>query len=870
MKTDNPHPIYLKDYTPPSHSILSVELTFSLQPSATRVKNRMHVVRDSGSAESALELQGDQLRLLNVWVDDVELQADAFSVSEEGLTLHEIPSDCWLTVETEIDPASNHALEGLYRSGALYCTQNEPEGFRRITYFLDRSDVMARYTTKIIADKSDCPVLLSNGNLIDQGELEDGRHWVVWEDPFPKPSYLFALVAGDLGWIQDTFVTQSGRSIDLRIYCDPGNESRCHHAMESLKKAMQWDEQVYGLEYDLDIYMIVAVDSFNMGAMENKGLNIFNTSCVLADEKTATDDNYLRVEAVIAHEYFHNWTGNRVTCRDWFQLTLKEGLTVFRDQEFTADMHSSAVKRIQDVRALRSRQFLEDAGPMAHPIQPQSYIEINNFYTSTVYNKGAEVIRMLYTLLGKKTFLLGIQKYFERYDGQAVTTEDFLKAMEEVSGRDFSQFRRWYYQAGTPQVSVSSNYNPSKKIVELTIHQTTPPTADGSSKKPFHFPFAVGLLSPAGNELSNHQQLLEVTQEKETFVIEEVEEDPILSLNRHFSAPVQVNRQAQEDDQYILMAYDSDPFNRWDAGQQVGLDLLLQLADKESSDKPLENHSKYIEALGKILQDSKLDSSLKACALLLPDEEALAREQDPIQFDANRKVREWVKAEFAATYKNDLRSLYEETKSTEPYRFSAEAMGCRSLKNTCLHYLAYCDNEVVQLCVDQYHQSDNMTDRFAAMQVLNHLDTLERDKVLKDFYEQWKKDPLVMTKWFALQASSRLPNRLEEVLHLEQDPAFSQKIPNLVRALYGNFAMNLPFLHSKDGSGYAFLAERVVSLDAFNPHMAAGLAGAFKRSAKVDDQRKENAKTELKRILALPNLSANTYEICSKTLTSIA
>ncbi|MGZ3634171.1 MAG: aminopeptidase N, partial [Parachlamydiaceae bacterium] len=595
LKNEDPKPVLLKNYTPPNYLIKKVHLCFDLEDEKTLVTSKMDFIRNPESTSNfSLVLNGEELKLHSIKLDGRLLSDAEYDVDEKILTIHNPPQAFTLQIENEINPKKNTALEGLYKSGGIFCTQNEPEGFRRITYFLDRSDVMAKYTTKIMADQKRYPILLSNGNEIGRGSLDNGRHWVEWQDPFAKPSYLFALVAGDLGLVSDTFTTMSGRKIDLRIYCDKGNEGKCAHAMQSLIKAMRWDEEVFGLEYDLDIYMIVAVDAFNMGAMENKGLNIFNTSCVLGDPSTATDANYARIETVIAHEYFHNWTGNRVTCRDWFQLTLKEGLTVFRDQEFSSDMQSRAVKRIEDVMTLRGRQFAEDAGPTAHPIKPKSYLEVNNFYTATVYNKGAEVIRMIQTLIGKEVFCRGITKYFELYDGQAVTTEDFIYAMEQVSGRNFTQFRRWYSQAGTPIVEIDSQYDANKKTLSLCVKQRCEPTADNSEKEPFHFPLALGLLGKDGHDLPLQiagkrlsQSLIEIAQPEETFVFENVEELPVLSINRNFAAPIKIEMDVSKSDLLFLMAHDSDPFNRWEAGQKLAKGVMLAMVNDLSEGKDL-------------------------------------------------------------------------------------------------------------------------------------------------------------------------------------------------------------------------------------------------------------------------------------------
>lgn len=875
-KTAIPQPILLADYRPPAFLQKEIKLTFDLDDHCTRVISQMQLYRNPvcNAAIPDLVLNGENMRLVSVKVDGRALTPEEYFLDAHTLTIKKLPSEFLLEIENEINPKSNLALDGLYKSGTIFCTQNEPEGFRKITYSLDRSDVMSKYTTKIIADKNLYPILLSNGNEIGRGMLPNQKHWVEWQDPFVKPSYLFALVAGDLGCVKDKFTTMSGRVIDLVIYCDKGNEFKCHHAMESLKKSMRWDEQVFGLEYDLDIYMIVAVDAFNMGAMENKGLNVFNTSCVLADPATATDGNFGRIEKVIAHEYFHNWTGNRVTCRDWFQLTLKEGLTVFRDQEFSSDMQSRALHRIENVLSLRSFQFAEDAGPTAHPIKPNSYIQINNFYTSTVYNKGAEVIRMIHTLIGKELFCKGITKYFELYDGQAVTTEDFLYAMEQVSGRDFTQFKRWYSQAGTPEICVSTLYDPIQKTYALTIKQKCEPTADKSPKEPFHFPIALGLLGKDGRDIplklngaNLTRPLIEVTQPEETFIFEDVPELPVLSINRDFSAPIKVNISYSPQEYTFLMAHDSDPFNRWEAGQKLATDLMLGMVTDLANGKDLELDPGFIQAFGAILEDTALDNGLKASALILPSESTLSQFQDIIDFDGIHLVREFVRCKLAEIYQKQFKDKYTALNTAEPYKFNAIEVGKRSLKDVCLNYLSCLETpENITLCEQQFNSATNMTDQFAALLFLTNIACPERVKALESFYTQWKHDTLVMNKWLAVQALSKLDGTFEAVNALLKDPVFDIKTPNLVRALIFSFTQNLIHFHRNDGVGYEFIADRIIEIDKLNPQIAAALAKSYAKYSQLDPMRKNAMKKALERIVAQPNLSTNVFEIISKSL----
>jgi len=848
--------IHIKDYRKPTYEISDVHLTFELDEERTIVTNQMKVKRVVDS-KKRLKLRGEGLKLLSLKIDGIEVPAKQYKVEEKRLIIHSLPSICLIETVCEINPKANTALEGLYLSGGIFCTQNEPEGFRRITYFLDRPDVMTSYTTKIIADKVKCPILLANGNEIKKGDLEDGKHFAVWKDPFVKPSYLFALVGGDLGLIRDRFTTKSGREIDLRIYCDKGNESKCSFAMECLIKSMKWDEDVFGLEYDLDIYMIVAVDTFNMGAMENKGLNIFNSSCVLADAEIATDDNYLRVETVICHEYFHNWTGNRVTCRDWFQLTLKEGLTVFRDQEFSSDMNDRAVKRIEDVIDLRTRQFPEDAGPNSHPIQPKTFIEINNFYTATVYDKGAEVIRMIHTLLGKETFCKGITTYFDLYDGMAVTTEEFIHSMEVASGRSLDQFRLWYSQKGTPILKIRTDYDHSSSTLSITISQKT---SVDEHHYDLNFPFNIGLLGSDGKEIMP-TKMLEITKRKETFTFEGITEIPKISLNRNFSAPVILNTKMTIDDYVFLMRHDTDPFVRFESGQEIALQLMLELVESLKHGEELTLPPQYIEAYRAILSDEKLSPALKEKLMLIPTEGDVGLHQSIIEFDEIHEVREWLCFSLATSCKDELISIYDTLNG------SADTIGKRKLKNRCLRLLTYLgDRPAFDRCIVQYNSSQNMTDAYAAMSALAEVESNETEEILSHFYDKWKDDNLVINKWFTVQAGSKREGTLEKVKDLLQDPAYNESIPNHARALLGAFTENHIHFHQKDGKGYEFMSDMVIHIDAKNPILAAKLAHSFDKFEKLDPVRKESMEYHMKRIVNTSGLSNNTFEIISKSL----
>lgn len=864
IEENKPQAKHLKDYKKPDFSISEVHLTFELDDTQTIVTSELEVKRETSDENAALILHGERLKLLSVQIDDSKLSQEAYSVDEKKLTIAKVPNQFKLKTKVEINPVKNTFLDGLYKSKGIFCTQNEPEGFRKITYFLDRPDVMSIYTTKIIAEKAKYPILLSNGNKIDFGDLDEKRHYAVWNDPFKKPAYLFALVAGDLSCIEDEYIRRSGKPVKLQIFCEKGAEDKCTFSMEALKKSMKWDEDVFDLEYDLDIFMIVAVEAFNAGAMENKGLNIFNISCILADINTATDDNFIRVEKVIAHEYFHNWTGDRVTLRDWFQLTLKEGLTVFRDQEFTSDMHSRAVHRIENVSILRAHQFAEDAGPTSHPIRPPSYIEMNNFYTTTVYDKGSEIIRMVYTLIGKESFFKGMKKYFELYDGKAVTCDDFIHAMELGSGKNLSQFKRWYEQKGTPNLSVSFEYYPEDKKFKIKTEQSNP--KEGKDAPPLHFPLTIGLLNEDGKDYSINN-LLEIKEKSQTFTFENIDQKPYVSLNRDFSAPIKIRSPLDIKDYLFLMAHDSNEFNRWESAQEVAMQIMLSLVDTWNNKTPVNLSADYISSFGLLLQDHEIDPSFKALALSLPTESLMGQRQNEIQFNDNYSVREWVKEELANAHEELFLEIYHKLNIEKPYQIEAKQMGERKLKNTCLSFLCQLNkSEYSDLCMSQFKQANNMTDQFAALSILNRLDLPERREAMELFYKKWRKEVLVITKWFSLEALSPLPGALSRVQNLIKDPAFDYKIPNISRAVLGSFFENHIHFHALDGSGYAFASEQIALLDEINPSVAARLSAAFRKYPKLDAKRKEMMKASLEKLLSKKNLSRNAFEIISKSL----
>ena len=880
MREATPQTVYLKDYTPPEYLIDQIELTFELDEERTLVKSNLRLRRnpECRAAGVSLELMGEELELVGVALDGVKLAEADFSVSQEAMIIHRVPRDkpFVVSIENLINPKANTALEGLYLSSSMLCTQCEAQGFRKITWFLDRPDVMTRFKTTLIADKSRYPVLLSNGNRIGQGELDGSRHWVSWEDPFAKPCYLFALVAGQLECVADEFVTMSGRRIELEIFVEPHNVDKCAHAMQSLKNAIRWDEETYGREYDLDLYMIVAVDHFNMGAMENKGLNIFNTKFVLARPDTATDSDYEHIEGVIGHEYFHNWSGNRVTCRDWFQLSLKEGFTVFRDQQFTGDRTSPAVKRIEDVNLLRTRQFAEDAGPLAHPIRPEAYIEINNFYTVTVYEKGAEVVRMLHTLLGAEGFRKGCDLYFDRHDGQAVTCEDFVKALEDANGVDLTQFRLWYSQAGTPLLTVRQHYDADARQLHLTIEQSCPATPNQAVKQALHIPVKLGLLASDGSVAAirmaggeSHREItLSVTEAEQTFVFEDLPEQPVVSVLRGFSAPVNVNMPRSLEELAFLLRHDSDGFNRWEAGQQLAVQVIFSLIADLQQQRPLHLNVLVVEAFRSVLMHEADDLSYQALLLSLPDESYLAGQMTVIDVDAIHHAREFVKTTLAESLQDEFKRVYLIHHRDESGKFDAAAIGRRRLKNACLSYLGQLESETSYgLALAQFDQARNMTDQMAAMSAIVNSHHPAKADCLERFYDQWQQEALVIDKWFALQASSKMPNTFATVQALMRHPAFDMKTPNRVRSLIGAFSQANPVhFHAKNGEGYRFLADRVIELNALNPQIASRMVTGLAQWRRYDAARQELMKQQLQRIVATEHLSKDVYEIASKSL----
>lgn len=880
--TEQPKTICLADYREPDFLIDSVVLNFDLDEATTRVSSVLSMRRNRHAEGQPLVLNGRDLELVSISVDGHSLDADKYVVDTESLTIPQLPDTFSLEIVTDIHPQDNTSLGGLYTSGGNFCTQCEAEEFRKITYYLDRPDVMARFTTKITADKARYPVLLSNGNLIDSGELDGGRHWASWEDPFPKPAYLFALVAGNLACVKDIFTTQSGREVDLHIYVQHHNVDKCDHAMRSLKKSMAWDEKVYGREYDLDLFMIVAVDDFNMGAMENKGLNVFNSRYVLARPDTATDQDYQGIEGVIGHEYFHNWSGNRVTCRDWFQLSLKEGFTVYRDEEFSADMGSRGVKRIEDVSILRTYQFREDGGPMAHSVRPESYVEINNFYTVTVYNKGAEVVRMLAHLVGDEGFRRGTDLYFDRHDGQAVTTDDFVKAIEDANDADFSQFKRWYSQAGTPVLNITQDYDAQQQVYRLTIKQHCPDTPKQKNKQAFHIPLAIGLLDAEGNDLplklvgeksvdtqNAAARILQITEKEQVFEFENIAQAPVPSLLRGFSAPVKLDADLSDEQFYFLMGHDSDPFNRWEAGQQVAVKIILQLVAQFQQGNALQLSDAYVAAVEKTLLDKNLDKALIAAALKLPSEAYLGEFMTVIDPVALHEARRFVRRSLAERLRSSFMTRYQANISAVEYRIDAESIGQRALKNICLSFLMELDDaETRTLCVSQFKAEHNMTDVMAALSCLVNTEGSEKETALAAFYDKWQTEPLVVDKWFNLQATSRLPDTLDKVVALTGHSAFTIKNPNKVRALIGAFCnANLVRFHADSGAGYAFLADHVLELDKLNPQVASRMSSAFSQWRKYDEGRQALMKAQLERILAEPRLSPDVFEVVSKSLT---
>ena len=860
MREPTPKTIHLKDYTPPAFLVSTVELEIEIRDEDAIVRARLMLNRNPDAAESAapLVLNGDELELQSIAIDGKKLAADAYSVDSERLTIPAVPDTFKLETVVVIVPQKNTNLEGLYATKAGFVTQCEAQGFRRITWFLDRPDVMAKYTVTVRASKEKYPVLLSNGNLVGSGEQRGGRHWAKFVDPHPKPCYLFAMVAAKLEMLEDAFVTKSGRQARLAIYVEPGKLDQCDFAMQCLKSSMKWDEEVFGLELDLDQYMIVAVGDFNSGAMENKGLNIFNTKYVLARPDVATDIDYQNIDRVVAHEYFHNWTGDRVTCRDWFQLSLKEGLTVFRDQEYGADMYSRPVQRIQEVRGLRSAQFPEDAGPMAHPVRPQSYMEIRNFYTMTVYEKGAEVVRMQHTLLGPDLFRKGMDLYFERHDGQAVTTDDFVAAMQDASGIELTQFKRWYDQAGTPVLDISGEYDEAAKRYTLTVKQSCPPTPGQPEKLPFHIPFAVGLVGPDGTDFAS--RLVSLKAAEEVIVFEDIPAKPVPSILRGFSAPVIARVPYTEAELAHLMAHDSDAFNRWEAGQRLATGLLL--GGTKAAPRS------FIDAWARVLKDAAQDPAFASEALGLPSETTLAEQMDVVDPDALHAARNGLRRQLAGALREALLATYRSMTIDAPYSPDSASAGKRSLKNLCLGVLMELDDaEVRALCVKQFETADNMTDAMAALTLLANTDCPERAQALDSFHARWKDEPLVVDKWLAVQATARLPGTLAEVKRLTAHPAFDIKNPNKIYSLIRAFvAANHVRFHAADGGGYAFAADQVIAIDTLNPQVAARVARCFDRWKKFDAGRQAHAKAALERVLGTDGLSRDVAEIVGKAL----
>ncbi|QRN02650.1 aminopeptidase N [Legionella sp. MW5194] len=853
--------VYLKNYQSPVFSIKTVQLNFELFDDHALVTNDMTVKRQYAGP---LQLFGDELELVSLHIDGREIKEKNYRFVDGHLLVENCPDEATITVVTRIYPQKNSKLSGLYRSNQMFCTQCEAEGFRRITYFPDRPDVLATYTTRICADKAKYPVLLSNGNPVDRGLADGGRHWAVWQDPFKKPSYLFALVAGNLSCVEDQFITCSGRSVELRIYVEPGNEDKCSHAMESLKRAMRWDEEEYGREYDLDIFMIVAVSDFNMGAMENKGLNIFNSKYILARPDTATDQDFADIEGVVGHEYFHNWTGNRVTCRDWFQLSLKEGLTVFRDQEFSRDMHARDVNRILDVKALRAQQFPEDAGSMAHPVRPESYQEINNFYTATVYNKGAEVIRMQQTLLGKAGFRRGMDLYFKRHDGQAVTINDFVAAMEDANQVDLTQFKRWYSQAGTPEITAKTQFKDN--CLTLTLSQYCPPTPEASENAPFHIPVRMACFDEQGLPIPLAKEVLELREQEQTFTFPGLKKKPIVSLLRDFSAPVKLKRDLSQDESLALLRFESDGFTKWDIAQQLAIDCIDGLLKTNTTHWSIP--APLLQAYHHVLVDDTLNSALRAELLNPPCFEEVTSSLQEIDVDAVEAARDFYRASLGEALYGSLSETYQALWRQEKHQMDAQAYQQRKLRNICLWLMMKArEKETLPLCQRQFAEAKTMTDQMASFALLNNCqDRAVREEAAERFFTQWQNDELVLDKWFAVQATGEAVNTLDLVKQLVHHPAFSLKNPNKVRSLIGAFCMsNYRHFHALNASGYAFLTDILVELDKMNPQVTARLATPFTRLRRFNKPRQELMRKQLERLNAL-ELSRDLKEIVSKSL----
>jgi aminopeptidase N len=877
MRDAQPENIYLKNYQPPYFVIEQTHLRFDLFEDYAQVDSRLVVRRNRQQHENfegPLVLVGQQLELLAIAIDGSQLTDKEYLLEDDSLTIHNVSDSFELAISTRTEPQNNTELEGLYKSGGMFCTQCEAEGFRRITFYLDRPDVMSIFTTEVVAEKSKYPILLSNGNALAHRELEDGRHSVSWHDPHRKPCYLFALVAGDLMVKEDSFTTMNGRNVDLKIFVEPQNIDKTDYAMDALKRSMTWDEEKYGREYDLDIFMIVAVDDFNMGAMENKGLNIFNSSCVLANPQTATDVSYQRIEAIVAHEYFHNWSGNRVTCRDWFQLSLKEGFTVYRDSQFTADMNSAAVKRIEDASIMRTVQFAEDAGPMAHPVQPDSYMEISNFYTVTIYEKGSEIVGMIHKLLGDNGFRKGSDLYFDRHDGQAVTINEFVSAMEDANNFSLTQFKRWYKAAGTPVVEVESYYDTVAKTYSLTFKQ--------SCEEPFLIPIELGLIGRNGQELdvtlapglinkrgAYEKGIFKLTEKEQVLVFADVKEEPVPSLLRDFSAPIKLNYDFSRDELLFLMQHDRDGFNRWDAGQNLALDVIYQVMQQLAEGNKPEVDVRLITAYRNVLKRNDIDDAMLAKMLLLPSVSYIAETQTVIDIQAIHKARSHVLSVLAGALAKDLAALYQKLNVQKDYLPEPKQMAQRGLKNAALSYLLKTDNkEYCDLAITQFENSDNMTDSMAALaSVVNSKHKSQAEVALASFYQKWQAEPLVVNQWLAVQAGSAEYGTIDNINKLLEHESFDIKNPNKVRSVIGAFAgQSLINFHAPDGAGYQLLADKIILLNRLNPQIASRLVSPLSKWSRYIDSQAQQMKRQLQRIMAEEDLSKDVYEVVSKSL----
>ena len=882
MSENEPKVKYLKDYKKPDYKIESVHLDFDLDEENTRVASTLKVKSDYDASTGEvrpLRLDGDELTLTGIAIDGRALKPEEYAVDDKGLTILNPPAEFELSIGTEIHPKANTKLEGLYVSNGMFCTQCEPEGFRRITYYPDHPDVMSVFTTTLRADKEKLPCLLSNGNLVKEEKMPDGRTAVTWNDPFPKPSYLFALVGGDLDYINDKFVTMSGREVTLGVYANKGQKDKLDYTMDSIKRSMAWDEKVFGREYDLDLFNLVAVSDFNQGAMENKGLNIFNSAYVIADAHTATDADYAGIEGVVGHEYFHNWSGDRVTARDWFNLSLKEGFTVYRDQEFSRDMHNRSLNRINDVFDLRTRQFPEDAGPLAHSVRPESYLEINNYYTATVYDKGAEVIRMYEKLFGRENFLKGCALYFTRHDGQAVTIDDFAKCQEDANHADLTQFKRWYSQAGTPTVTASAVYDAAAKKYVLTLKQETKPTPNQPVKLPFVIPLGIGLIGADGKDMPlrlededkpvGTSRIVVLREPEQTFTFVDVAEEPVLSANRDFTAPINFVMDYTDEQRIHQARYDSDLFNRWDASQQYAIKLMMQMIKAvQNGEKEPALNEEYVKLWGEYLTNKTENPAYIARLITLPQENYMAEKMDVVDVDAIHVVRAQIKKTLATRYKRELLAAYRENDTgAEPYRFTTADAAKRSLKNMALSFLGNLEiEEIDQMVQKQYFDADNMSDKLAAMNICSNSKDPKRDEIMEDFYQHYKHDDGVINKWLFSCACADRPDAVSVVRKLMEHPAFNIKNPNKLRSVMGGFAYNQPEFHKADGSGYALAAEMAIKVDEFNPQMACHMVRPMMRWKRFDAKRQEMMKAALQKVLDKKGLSKNVFELVTKSL----